>query len=371
MSKEKRFALVSILLLLFCSILAAGCVSDAILPVTSEIQEMTEYNDIQLKIAADALDVAGFNLGDSVNLSFSNGKICRDIPYVSGYYVSENTNILLVNFNGQLLINKLRVGGLWDLLGLDTANTVTITLNEKQKYATEQKLNSYTISLIRSDYATDEAFSNFRPMNCGNLKENYLYRGASPIDNTENRAHITDALLKKYGIHTILSLNGDQKSILRHQNESNHNSPWFDRLYAEKSVIMSGVTVDVLNKENCIILTNGLRAALSKEGPIYIHCLEGKDRTGFVCILLEALGDATNEEIFRDYFKTYENYYHITKEAEPEVYEQFRALKLDPIINRFTNNGVRSLKEGAIAYLKEGGMTDEEINKFIAKITKA
>ena len=44
-----------------------------------------------------------------------------------------------------------------------------------------------------------------------------------------------------------------------------------------------------------------------QEGPCYIHCTEGKDRTGFVCLLLEALCGANYGELRDDYMTTYAN----------------------------------------------------------------
>ena len=64
-------------------------------------------------------------------------------------------------------------------------------------------------------------------------------------------------------------------------------------------------------------LAEGLRDLIEHKGPYYISCTEGKDRTGFVCLLLEALAGATFDEIETDYMKTYENYYGITKQSEP------------------------------------------------------
>ena len=48
-------------------------------------------------------------------------------------------------------------------------------------------------------------------------------------------------------------------------------------------------------------------------GPCLIHCVEGKDRTGFVCALMLALAGASAQEIIDDYMITYYNYYGITK----------------------------------------------------------
>ncbi len=52
---------------------------------------------------------------------------------------------------------------------------------------------------------------------------------------------------------------------------------------------------------------------LDNDGPYYIHCLEGKDRTGYVCMVIEALCGASYEELVEDYFITYHNYYGIEK----------------------------------------------------------
>lgn len=72
---------------------------------------------------------------------------------------------------------------LWETAGLKHGDTATVTLHEKQKYATVQKALDATYTNNRSDYASDEVFVNFRPMKGGNLAEGVMYRSASPIDN--------------------------------------------------------------------------------------------------------------------------------------------------------------------------------------------
>ena len=46
-------------------------------------------------------------------------------------------------------------------------------------------------------------------------------------------------------------------------------------------------------------------------GPYLIHCKEGKDRTGFVCALLECLMGASADEVIGDYMLTYRNFYGV------------------------------------------------------------
>lgn len=56
--------------------------------------------------------------------------------------------------------------------------------------------------------------------------------------------------------------------------------------------------------------------ASGKSVPILIHCNEGKDRTGFVCAVLEALCGASILEITEDYMKSFENYFEVQKGSE-------------------------------------------------------
>lgn len=52
----------------------------------------------------------------------------------------------------------------------------------------------------------DVAFCNFRVMSGGNLKVDYFYRGASPVNNKFNRAALTDKLISENKIEFELNL---------------------------------------------------------------------------------------------------------------------------------------------------------------------
>ena len=45
-------------------------------------------------------------------------------------------------------------------------------------------------------YESDEAFASFRAMSGGNLKDRFIYRGASPVDINRNRAAVADVLVR-------------------------------------------------------------------------------------------------------------------------------------------------------------------------------
>lgn len=123
--------------------------------------------------------------------------------------------------------------------------------------------------------------------------------------------------------------------------------------------------------------SDGFRETISKaslemtkhDGPVLIHCVEGKDRTGFVCTLLSSLTDSTYEEIVNDYMITYENYYKVTKEEYPERYEAIK-VNVDNFLYFLTNTEEGSnlkdldLKKAAENYLLDSGLTSEEVNKI-------
>ena len=105
------------------------------------------------------------------------------------------------------------------------------------------------------------------------------------------------------------------------------------------------------------------------EGPCLIHCVEGKDRTGFACALLLALADASAQEIIDDYMITYDNYYGINKQSKPEKYEAVLGNVNDFLYclcdaEKGTDLNTLDLKSGAENYLRRGGLTDEQIKSI-------
>ena len=129
----------------------------------------------------------------------------------------------------------------------------------------------------------------------------------------------------------------------------------------------------------------GLRLLLENGGPAYIHCMEGKDRTGFTCFLLEALAGATYDELRADYMTTYKNYYQVTPDRTPDKYESIASLYFDAfatylhfeVFSGFLlsagNDEVlkkADYTEDAKRYLRFGGMTDEEVESLYQLITK-
>ena len=203
-----------------------------------------------------------------------------------------------------------------------------------------------------------------------------FYRGASPVDNSTSRADITDNLLWAYGIRYILDLADNEEKIASYREKEDFSSDYFVSLYEDNKVSLLGLTASFRTERFMKSLAGGLRDMVTMEGPVYIHCLEGKDRTGFVCALLEALAGASYEEILEDYMATYDNYYGITQDSHPEKYEAIRHLKFMDIINQLTtlpddaDFGGTVLKDSAEQYLRDSGMTEDEIQTLRVYLCK-
>ncbi len=345
--------------------------------VTAPVTEYTPYGAVEMSIPFEDFNASGFDLGDSCEVKFSNGYTLEDVPYYNGYNARSGDPVICAYPGYKKPVIAFCQGTeLWKYAGLKEGDSVTVTLKEKGRYRETQDILNIVYSNERSEYESDEAFANFRALSGGDLKEGMFYRGASPVDNTMSRAEITDNLLWAYGIRYILDLADNEEKIASYREKEDFSSDYFVSLYEDNKVSLLGLTASFRTERFMKSLAGGLRDMVTMEGPVYIHCLEGKDRTGFVCALLEALAGASYEEILEDYMATYDNYYGITQDSHPEKYEAIRHLKFMDIINQLTtlpddaDFGGTVLKDSAEQYLRDSGMTEDEIQTLRVYLCK-
>ena len=293
------------------------------------VQHEQEFGGVYIEVTIDDFNALGFTYGDSVKIVFSNGYTMEDIPYYNGYYVDAGDPLLIaypgydyikaaINYGADLweqagLLGRSPVK-LWVKAGLDERSTATVILTEKGKYADIQDARDIHYKDDRSEFPSDEAFANFRPMNLGNLKENTVYRSASPCDNQHNRAPYVNNLIERAGVNCILNLADSDVKIERYINADDFNSPYFLTLYNEGKVIPLALNMNYFSEEFRSKVARGFAQMAEMEGPYLVHCTEGKDRTGFVCMLIEMLAGTSYQDMVDDYMITYDNYYKITEE---------------------------------------------------------
>lgn len=338
------------------------------LPVKkTTISRDEKFGSALLAISPEEFEEAGFHLGDSCDITFENGLYFEDVPFYDGYYVRVGEPVIVAYPGfGTVKIDYCRAS-IWDEENLTEGESVTIQMNTPGKYADFLELMDQKYSFDRKDYASDKEFCNFRELSGGSLKEGFFYRGASPVDNSRGRAAYTDSLLEEYNIRAVLNLADSKEDIESYQAADDYASPYSDALYKEGKMHLAGMNAAFVSEEFKQKLVLGLRDVMNMPGPLYIHCTEGKDRTGYVCILLEALAGASYEEMKADYMQTYKNYYGVDKESNPERYDAISGLYFDDFICYIHDaKDVSDLTDAdfskdAEKYLLEGGMTIEEI----------
>lgn len=363
------------LVLCFC-IGMAGCkTKNAEAPALTDcgIIHEPEFGGVYITATIDEFNALGFQYGDSVDVVFSNGCKLSDLPYYNGYY-TQTGEPLLIAYPGYDYIKAAINNGddLWTVAGLSEKDTATVTLRAHAEYQDIQSARDIHYEDIREKFPSDAVFANFRAIRVKGMKENMVYRSASPCDNQHNRAPYADTLIKDAGVAFIVNLSDNESKISGYLAKEDFNSPYFLSLYEAGKVIPLALNMNFGSDEFKGKVVKGLAAMAENDGPYLIHCTEGKDRTGFVCMLLEALVGADYEEIVRDYMITYDNYYQITKDGDPSRYNIIVENVLDPMIRTVVGDAkdLTAADYAACAeqYLLNAGMTAEQIAVLRSKI---
>ncbi|MCR5175034.1 MAG: tyrosine-protein phosphatase [Oscillospiraceae bacterium] len=329
----------------------------------------TEFGNVYLDLTIDEFNQKGFAFGDSIDVTFSNGFKLEDIPYYSGYYVPVGA-ALAVGYPGypHVMIARNYGGPMWEETKAEESTKAVATLREAGKYAPIQDLYSLSYSDLKEEYPSDVAFCNFRSFYGGELTEGRFYRSASPCDNSHLRAASADRLAEQAGIRCVMNLADSTEEMETYRHAGDFASLYYDGLSGAGGVLFLNLNANYRDPGFAAAVSRALLEMSGKEGPYLIHCMEGKDRTGFVCSLILALAGAGREEIREDYMVTYANYYGITKEKTPEKYDavltfvdDFLYFVTDP--NKEMVTAALSLEEGARDYLRYGGLTEEEIEQ--------
>ena len=348
----------------------------------------TEFGGVYIGITIDEFNASGFAFGDSVDIVFSNGYQLEDIPYYNGYYVEAGETLLVgypgydyikaaINYGDDLWdqgkLYASTANNLWLKAALDEHCTATVRLREKAKYLKIQEARDIHYYDERERYDSDTIFANFRNIHMGNIKEGVLYRSASPCDNSHQRAHYVDALISEVSLKAILDLADDEDKIEGYIGKEDFASSYFLSLYENGRVFPIALSMNYLSEVYGEKIAQGLIMLENVEGPYLIHCTEGKDRTGFVCMLVEALCGASYQEIADDYMLTYANYYNITKEKEPDKYQVILEQNLDAMIRSIVDDDSIDFKTADLAvyarsYLLKAGMEEAQIDAFIASL---
>ena len=341
------------------------------------VVEDTKLEAFYIQLTPAEFEALGFSLGDSVDIAFDNGFTLTDLPYYNGFYALTGSP-LLVAYPGADLVAVCRAQGhsIFKEANANENSKITVTMNEKGKYLTVQETFSMKYSNERADFDSDVVFANFRVLVGGNLKENLFYRSASPCNNLYSRAKYVNDLCEEAGIKYIIDLADNEEDVQGYLAEEGFQSEYYKTLYDNGKVSLLDLSNNYRTEKFATAIANALLTACEVDGPYLIQCNEGKDRTGFACMLVLALSGATADEMIDDYMITYANYYGITKEDTPEKYAAVVEVKAKDSLYYFAglepgaDLSNADFVSGAEDYLRLGGLTDEQIAAIKTAITK-
>ena len=368
----KRITLVFAALLAVSTITACGKKT----PILKDyaIHHDDEFGGAYISISTEDFNKLGFAYGDSVDVSFStNNKTWKDVGYYNGYYVPAGQELVVAYPGYEYIKFCINYGDdIYADNGFDENTKVTITLNKAQKYKAIQDTLSISYSDDINTYPNKEAFANFREMKGGKLKDGLLYRGASPVDNSRKRTSTVDSLLRENNIQYNIDLADKNTEGAKYQVHE-----YFQSLVASNKVVFLGMGAAYKKDDFASKMKTLFESIIANDGPYYIHCLEGKDRTGYVCMVIEALCGASYEELVDDYFTTYKNYYGIEKDTDK--YNAIKELHIDEMIRyvfsfdeteKVQLLGASPYHSKASKYLLSIGLTQEQIDTVQMKLSK-
>ena len=361
-----RWSIASLTLALFllCGVCA---VAEAFEPIHATVTEVDQFGDIAFDKGQDDLDRIGLEYGDSVDLRFSGGQELKAVPYYSDFFGRMGDPSLVV-FLGTVKVGSVDCS-LNEAVGAEPGETVTITLDQKGRYKAEYEAYNINNAAYRMEGQTDEAFLNAREVTAGNIRPGRLYRGASPFDPDFGRVELMALYLVEHNIGGILNLSNNQEKLASFKGLPDHTDAMID----QGLVIACRLGVDYLDPDAMRNIGEGLVRLMALERPWLIHCNLGKDRTGVICAVLEALCGASYDEIEQDYMFSYDQLHNIDMNPESLQYRLYKARIDDQLATMFSIRSealpTADRRAAATDYLARCGMTQDQIDRLVDLLT--
>lgn len=352
-------------------VLTTSCKEDTTNPVVKlegTIESYNEFGAAMLNVKAIDMIKAGFTLGDVVAISVKDKEIVA--PYYDGFYALSGEYLCVAYPTYPSVCFTANNTGLPEEFSGLEGERVMITMKKKGGKTDVQKAMSMTYTNDRNNYPSDSAFANARAVSAGDIITGRLYRTSSPFSNEINRATYVSAYLEQHQVKTVLNLADTEEKM------NGYNMPSYSRLlWEEGNVILCPLKADPAADDFNNRLIAALKELPSHPAPYVVHCVEGKDRTGYVCALLEGLCGATYQEIVDDYLKTYENYYQVTPQKDREVCDALLYLRLNPCLKFYAGVDDETLlpnvdyAKAFSDFLLAHDMSDEQIGALVQALT--
>ena len=377
MKKEKHLIVLSVIICqLVFSVALTSCSDDDTTDNTPVLKgKITSYNEFgaaMLSFTETDMTNAGFTLGDVISITIDDKKEIV-MPYYDGFY-TRNGEFLCVAYPTypSICFTANNIGLPKELTGLE-GHAVTVRMKEKGGCLDVQTALSMKYSNERIEYPdlSDAEFANARTVKAGNIPSGILYRCSSPFSNDIKRDFYVSEYLQQEKVRTVLNLADTEEKMLSYKDIP----PYSLSLWKEGNVILCPLKADPTADDYNNRLIEALKQLPSRPAPYVVHCMEGKDRTGYVCALLEGLCGATYEEIVADYLVTYDNYYDINPAKDPVLCNTLVSLRLNTCLMFYANVSDEAqlpnidYAKAFSSYLLSHGMTQQQLDALVHALT--
>lgn len=336
--------------------------------ISGRITEIEKYGHAVTNITIDKFNKKGFKLADNLAVVFDNGYVL-EAPYLDNYLVN-NGMPLVRAYKGQTNIAIcINYGKLNEIAGIEIGDKFTIFMSKKQGYKDAYSVRKLERTNNRADYVSDDVFANFREIKLGKIAPGTLYRSSSPVNNEIGRAAYADKLLSNAKAATVVNLADSKEKVESYIAKDDFKSPYYAGLFKNGKVITLNLGLAFTSKEFKAGIARGVQFMADNAAPYHFHCLEGKDRAGYMAVFLESLMGANKEEIIDDYMKSYENYYKVTKDSKQYEYIKNDVITMMESIAGGKDLSVEKLTKGAEDILLTNGVNAETITRLKEKLS--
>lgn len=339
----------------------------------ARIEDIGSAGNVTLMLTAKDIE-ATFAYGDILSVSFLGTEL--ELPLGTSYSdVDTGKPLVRVNQAKGGVVLAINMGDFATSYGiakkLDDGGTVTwvpaegvsdpvdvtLTLHEAGGYYEEYVMRHLAYTDERDDYPdlTDDEFANFREVQTTGIRDGVLYRSASPVDPSRNRNSYADAALRRVGVASILNLADAEADLVAFPG-------YGDSYYATATHLAVPMGLDFQSPDFAQKLAQAMSFIANNPGPYDVHCLEGKDRTGYVVALLECLMGGSLDEVVGDYMVSFQNYFGV--EPDERRYEVIANGNIVASLKKTFGTddlGSIDLSKAAADYFASIGVSEDEL----------
>ncbi len=399
-----RFCPILLVLLVACDKQQPADVPTEQGTIEGTIVEVNGYGQPIPSFTPADMAAAGFDYADLMEVTICDTLVLHNVPYVSSFNEVAILGPSFVDYNargddyGFAMLN----GDFHYYIGGNVGDRVVLKISKKGGYQQTYELMKSVYQTERQPNETAEEYANFRMITTTNIARGVLYRSSNPLNNVNNagRYCVADSLARVVGIRTEIDLADTPEKLVTYMASPDYASTYCRALYDNGKTIACGMMANTFCDDFKMRLGKAMRFIIDNEPPYLIHCNEGKDRCGFVSMLLEALAGADIDELRRDYMITMLNFYKI--EDYGASYQLRQSLSIDRMIWLLCNEDALqnytaidwstidvsnidweglgfyqvnlqgpTLQNAAVNYLKECGLAETEIQSLQKRLTTA